>query len=263
MDTAPVIDHAAFAERIRAAYSRATIAPIRGELPGATLDDAYVIQAHNVAHWMAAGRQVVGAKIGLTSQAVQAQLGVDQPDFGMLFADMQIDDGGTVAPGRLLLPKAEGEIAFRLGTDLGAVDGDVAKAAAAVAYALPAIEIVDSRIAGWDIRMIDTVADNASSGLFVLGTTPVDISGIDLAACTMQLARNGETVSQGQGAACMGSPLNALAWLADARARWGTPLKAGEIILAGALGPMVEARPGDAFHATIAGIGSVSVRFGD
>lgn len=249
------------ASRLRATYAGPAIPPIRLDAPDLTIRDAYAIQALNTRHWIASGRRVVGAKIGLTSRAVQAQLGVDQPDFGMLFDDARVHEGGNVATGRLLQPRVEGEIALCLARDIA--DIDRGRVADGVAYALPALEIVDSRIDGWNITMVDTVADNASAGLFVLGTEPVDISGLDLAACTMRLRRNGEIASQGSGAACLDNPLNALAWLVEAHLHHDLSLKAGDIVLSGAMGPMVPASPGDAFEAEIDGIGRVSVHFED
>ena len=256
-----MIDHPAAAARIRAAYAGPTIAPIRFAEPRAAIDDAYKIQTLNRDHWVRAGRRIVGAKIGLTSKAVQKQLGVDQPDFGILFADMQVREEDAVPAGRLLQPKVEAEIAFRLGRDIDVVSADPADLVDAIAYALPVLEIVDCRIADWDIKMVDTVADNASSGLFVLGSQPVDIRDINLAACTMRMEKNGALASEGSGTACLGNPLNALSWLADMRIARGELLKAGDIILSGALGPMVPAMPGDRFRADIAGIGSIGVRF--
>lgn len=256
-----MIDRPATAARIRAAHAGPTIAPIRFAEPHATIDDAYAIQTLNRDHWVRAGRRIVGAKIGLTSKAVQQQLGVDQPDFGILFADMQVGEQDDVSAGRLLQPKVEAEIAFCLGRDIDAASDDPADLVDAIAYALPALEIVDSRIADWDIKMVDTVADNASSGLFVLGSQPVDIRDIDLAACEMRMEKNGALASEGGGAACLGNPLNALRWLAEMRIARDEPLKAGNIILSGALGPMVPAAPGDSFQADIAGIGSIGVRF--
>src|SRR5439155_901086 len=153
-----------------------------------------------------AGRRLVGRKIGLTSTAVQAQLGVDQPDFGVLFADMAVPEEATIAPGRLLQPKVEAEVALVLDADLPHREATVADLLRATAFALPALEIVDSRIADWDITIVDTVADNASSGLFVLGGTPVPLDRVDLRGVRMTLARNGETVSRGTGADCLGSP---------------------------------------------------------
>ncbi len=250
-------DHAIHAARLREAYGGRTLPPLREAIPGATIDDAYAIQSANTKFWLREGRKRVGAKIGLTAKSVQAQLGVDQPDFGTLFADMEVHDGGTVARGRLIQPKVEAEIAFRLGHS----PDPSADPAQAAAYALAAIEIVDSRIENWNIGLVDTIADNASSGLFVLGTTPVALKDIDLYLCGMVLERNGEPASFGAGAACLGNPLNALAWLARKMADLSTPLMEGDIVLAGALGPMVTVQPGDAFMASIAGLGSVGVRF--
>ncbi len=257
-----LIDYQVYAARIRTAYAGPAITPIRHAEPLATIDDAYAIQTLNRDHWVREGRRIVGAKIGLTSKAVQQQIGVDQPDFGVLFADMQVGEADAVTTGRLLQPKVEAEIAFCLGRDIASVGDDPADLKGAIAYALPALEIVDSRIAEWDIKMVDTIADNASSGLFVLGTQRVDIRDIDLAACTMRMERNGALASEGSAAACLGNPLKALSWLASMRIERGEPLKAGDIILSGALGPMVPAAPGDSFHAEIVAIGSIGVRFG-
>ncbi|MEJ1969432.1 MAG: fumarylacetoacetate hydrolase family protein [Rhizomicrobium sp.] len=256
------IDHAATAVRLRRAYSGKPLSPIRDGLAGATVDDAYAIQAENTRYWLREGRKRVGAKIGLTAKSVQAQLGVDQPDFGTLFADMEVEDGGTVAAGRLIQPKVEAEIAFVLGRVPDPAADDLFALADTVAHALPAIEIVDSRIENWNIGLIDTVADNASSGLFVLGTKPAALRDIDLQLCGMVLEKNGEPASFGAGAACLGNPLIALRWLVRKMAELGSPLAEGDIVLAGALGPMVTVLPGDSFTASIAGLGSVHVQFG-
>lgn len=257
----PLIDHPFHAARLRSAYAGPAIAPLRQSEPQASVDDAYAIQALNRDHWVQDGRRIVGAKIGLTSKAVQEQLGVDQPDFGILYADMAIDDAGNVPAGKLLQPKVEAEIAFCLGRDIDAVGDDPADLAAAISYALPALEIVDSRVADWDITYVDTVADNASAGLFVLGAQRMKLADIDLAGCTMRMEKNDVLVSEGSGAACLGNPLNALAWLASIRISQGSPLKAGDIILSGALGPVVNALPGDSFSAHIEGLGGVSLHF--
>jgi 2-keto-4-pentenoate hydratase len=260
----PVLDHAAVAAQLRDCYaSGKAMAPIRESFPGATIDDAYAIQEANTARWEADGRAVVGAKIGLTAKAVQAQLGVDQPDCGQLFADMAVNDGDTIAPGRLLQPKIEAEIAFVMARTPDAARLTTAELIDSIAYALPAIEIVDSRIAGWNIRIVDTVADNASSGLFVLGTTPVPISHLDLRLCGMVLEKNGDPVSFGAGAACLGNPLHALGWLAGTMAQVGRPLGKGDVVLSGALGPMVAVAPGDSVEARIEGLGTVRVRFAE
>ncbi len=259
----PGFDPQAVAAQLRDCYaSGRAMGPIREAFPDASIGDAYAVQAANTAFWEAAGRSVVGAKIGLTARAVQAQLGVDQPDFGHLFADMAVPDGDTVAPGRLLQPKVEAEVAFVMARTPDAGRLTTAGLIDSVAYALPAIEIVDSRIAGWNIRIVDTVADNASSGLFVLGTRPVSLADLDLRLCGMVLEKNGEPTSFGAGAACLGNPLHALGWLAARMAGVGRPLVKGDVILSGALGPMVPVAPGDSVEARISGLGSVRVGFG-
>jgi 2-keto-4-pentenoate hydratase len=252
------------AERLRACYaSGEPVPPIRDELPEGDIATAYRVQEVNTDHWLAAGRRLVGRKIGLTAASVQRQLGVDQPDFGMLFADMAVDDGGTVAPGRLLQPRVEAEIAFVLGRDLTVPDPTVVDVIGAVDYALAAIEIVDSRIAEWRIGIVDTVADNASSGMFVLGTAPRSLRDpdLDLRLAGMVMERHGEPVAFGAGAACLGNPLNALRWLAATMAAAGRPLAAGDVVLSGALGPMLPAAPGDRFEARVSGLGAVRVGF--
>ncbi|MFJ9582709.1 2-keto-4-pentenoate hydratase [Streptomyces acidicola] len=235
--------------------------PVRFLLPEGDIDAAYAVQRVNVERGLAAGRRIVGRKIGLTSPAVQRQLGVDQPDFGALFADMAVPESGVVAAGRLLQPKVEAEVALVLGADLPHAECTVADVLRAVDFALPALEIVDSRIEGWDIRLVDTVADNASSGLFVLGGTPVPLSGLDLRGVRMTMTRRGEAVSEGTGADCLGSPLGAAAWLASTLAGRGDPLRAGDVVLTGALGPMAVAAPGDRFEARISQLGRVAVEF--
>ncbi len=237
------------------------IAPLRDRLAATEVEAAYAIQEVNTAHWLAAGRRLVGRKIGLTSLAVQAQLGVDQPDFGMLFADMSVGDGEPVALGRLIQPKVEAEVALVLGRDLTHERHTYADLIRATEYALPSIEIVDSRIEQWNIKFVDTVADNSSSGLFVLGGRPVRLSDIDLTACAMEMRRGESVVSRGNGRACLGSPLNAAIWLADTMVRCGRPLLAGDIVLTGALGPMVAVQPGDRFDVAIEGLGSVTAAF--
>lgn len=255
--------HSELAARIRDAYAGTLIAPIRSQLAELDIDAAYAIQQENTAHWQAEGRRLVGSKIGLTSLAVQKQLGVDQPDFGVLFADMLVGEDEPIAVGRVLQPKVEAEIAFLLDRDIDAEAPTIADVILAVAYAMPALEIVDSRITNWDINIVDTVADNASSGLFVLGGPVRRLDGLDLRALQMQMTRRGEVVSKGSGAACLGNPLNAMAWLAGELARRKRPLRAGDVVLSGALGPMAIVNPGDAFEATITGLGTVSARFAE
>ncbi|MEV6815993.1 fumarylacetoacetate hydrolase family protein [Micromonospora sp. NPDC051296] len=236
--------------------------PLRGRLlPEGDVEAAYRAQQLQVREWLASGQRRVGAKIGLTSRAVQEGFGVYEPDFGVLTDAMAVPDGVEVALDRLLQPRVEAEIAFVLGADLP--DGRVTSAdlLRAVDHVLPAIEIVDSRVAGWDISIVDTVADNASSGLFVLGTTPRRLGDVDLRLCGMVLEHAGEPVSVGAGAACLGNPLHALGWLAGTMARAGDPLRAGDVVLSGALGPMVAVTPGAAYEARISGLGSVRTCF--
>jgi 2-keto-4-pentenoate hydratase len=247
----PALDRAATAALDRLAAARAAgrpCPPVRALLPAGDISTAYAVQATWVASQVAAGATVVGRKIGLTSPVVQAQLGVDQPDFGTLLSTMNCPPGEPVDPSRLLQPKIEAD----LGPD------DVLAATGSVAAAL---EIVDSRVADWDISIVDTVADNASSGLFTLGPERRPPGGLDLAACSMRLWRGGEEASTGSGAACLGHPAIAVAWLAATARSYGQPLRAGEIVLSGALGPMVPVQAGDRVTAEISGLGRVSAVF--
>jgi len=249
------------AAELRAAYRDGAIAPLRQVLDPGDGDGAYVVQALNTRFWEAQGRRIVGRKIGLTAAAVQKQLGVDQPDFGVLFDDMAIADGGVLKASTVLQPKAEAEIALILSADITDPEIDAAGIAAAVASAMPAIEIVDSRIADWKISFADTVADNGSSAFFVLGEPRSPVADLDLYACGMVLEINGQIASLGAGAACLGHPLNAAAWLARTLAVRGEPLRAGDILLTGALGPMVALTPGDSVRAIIGGVGSASFTY--
>ena len=246
-----------------AELSQTAIAPIRPQLGGesADVDIAYAAQEVNTQRALAEGRRLVGRKIGLTSVAVQKQLGVDSPDFGMLFADMAFGDGEAIPAGRLIQPKVEAEIALVINKDLTKEKHTYADIISATDYALPAIEVVDSRIENWKISLIDTVADNASSAGFVLGSKPVKLENLDLVNCKMIMTRGDEVVSQGVGKACLSNPLNAAVWLADEMVRRGRPLLAGDIVLTGALGPMVVAHPGDEFKVETEGFGSVVTAF--
>jgi len=227
----------------------------------AGLDAAYAVAELNTRARLAEpGRRIVGLKVGLTSRAVQQQLGVDQPDFGVLFDDMEFLDGDDVPRSRLIQPKVEAEVAFVVGRDLGDQAPSLGEFVAAIDYALPALEIVDSAIRDWKITLVDTVADNASSGLYVLGQQPVAIGALDLGGLGMQLTVGAAVVSVGSGAACLGHPLRAACWLARTMAGRGQPLKAGQVILSGALGPMVPIDAGDLVQARIGALGSVSCR---
>ena len=251
----------AAAQRLRDAQVQGEpCAPVRELIGDSDITAAYEVQRINNDLRVAKGGRVVGLKIGLTSLAVQKQLGVDQPDFGLLFADTEVKNGGGVDASSILQPKAEAEIAFVMKHDL---TGDITleRAKAAIDYAVGAIEIVGSRVLNWDIRITDTVADNASASHFVLGDVRQDVNELDLAAVKMQLKKNGEVVSEGMGAACMGNPLFALVWLAQTFADLGTPLKSGDIVLSGALGPMCAGEAGDTFAASIEGFGTVSFTF--
>ena len=235
-------------------------APVR-ELIGETdIAAAYEIQRLVNQHRIAHGAVVVGSKIGLTSFAVQKQLGVDQPDFGLIFADTQVENGGTLPIEAVIQPKAEAEVAFVLKESL---DGEITEesVANAVDYAVAAIEIVGSRVLNWDIRITDTVADNASASHFVLGDRPVKLSEVALHEVGMKLYKNGQLVSEGNGAACLGSPLKALQWLAETMKSFGNPLQKGDVVLSGALGPMVAAEKGDVFEADIDVLGKVTFGF--
>lgn len=235
--------------------------PLRDSYPGMSAEDAYAIQAINTERRISHGRRIVGRKIGLTSLAVQRQLDVDQPDFGTLFDDMSFGDAESIPLSMLHQPKVEAEIGFVLGRDLDMEQPTHQEVLQAVDYVVPTLEIVGSRIADWNIKFVDTVADNASSGAYVLGSTPISLRGLDLSLAGMCLSRRGELVSTGAGGACLGNPLNAVVWLARAMSRLGTPLRAGELVLSGALGPMVAVRAGDVFECHISGVGSVRTEF--
>ncbi len=219
------------------------------------------MQRINLDRRLDAGARLVGWKVGLTSEAIQSWLGVDEPDFGGLLDDMAVNDGGSVETSRLLQPRAEAEVAFVLGRELEGPGCSVADVLAATDYLLPAIEIIASRVADWKITWADTVADNASSGMFVLGSRPVPVAAVDLRLAGMRLAKNGRTVSTGAGAACLGSPAVAVAWLANKLAEMGERLRPGAIVLSGALGPVTNVAPGDWLAAEISGLGSVGCRF--
>jgi 2-keto-4-pentenoate hydratase len=254
----------AAARLIEAARTLVPCPPVRDLLPDQSAHTAYAVQSVLTRHRLASGQRIVGRKIGLTNPAVQAQLGVHQPDFGVLFDDMRVESDGTVNTARLIQPRIEAEIAFVLGADLDVPDLDAATAHRAVEWVVPALEIVDSRIARWDITFADTVADNASSGMFVLGGNGLPSSGRDLREVEMRMTDgHGRIVSRGTGADCLGDPLRALVWLGRTCQDLGSPLRAGEIVMSGALGPMVAVSPGSAYTATLTGLGTVTVHFSD
>ncbi len=247
---------------LEALRTRAPCRPVRPLLEPLGLEGAYSAQATLLGARLQEGRHVVGRKIGLTAVAVQKQLGVDQPDYGVLLDDMEIGDAVEIPIGRLIQPKVEAEIAFVLERDLDMAAPTLAQVLRAVAYAVPAIEVVDSRVQDWKISIYDTIADNASSGLYVLGGVAKKVEQLDLRLCGMSLENRGEPLATGCGAACLGNPLNALAWLARRMRTLGQPLRAGEVVLSGALGPMVPVKAGEAYEARISGLGSVTAVFG-
>ena len=241
--------------------ARRTVAPLLEREPGITLDDAYKIQSRMVARRVAAGETIVGKKIGVTSKPVQDFLGVFQPDFGQLTSGMICEEGDTIDLGALIQPKAEAELAFVLKEDLvgpGITAMDVIRA---TDYVVPCFEIVDSRITDWKIKIQDTVADNASCGVFVLGKTRGDPRKLDITLVGMVLEKNGELFSTGAGAAVQGSPANAVAWLANTLGQLGIPFKAGEVILSGSQSALVPVVDGDEMVCTVGGLGSCRVRF--
>ncbi|WP_436774613.1 2-keto-4-pentenoate hydratase [Yinghuangia sp. YIM S09857] len=264
--TSPSADEAvrAAAKRLReAADSGVPCAPVRDLIAPGDLAAAYAVQQLNAAARLAGGARVAGRKIGLTSAVVQRQLGVDQPDFGVLFDEMRYAAGATVPYRAVLQPRVEAEIAFVLGADLADGPLDDAQVRAAVDHAVAALEICGSRIADWDISFADTVADNASSGAYVLGTVRRRLD--EFVPCEAEMAmRVGESVvSTGTGTACLGDPIAAVAWLARQARELGDPLRAGQVVLSGALGPMSPVAPGDRVRADITGLGTVAVAFGE
>lgn len=258
-----LIEEAALLLR-KADAARTPIPPVRNLLGTRTdIDAGYAVQQINTEHWVAQGRRVSGRKIGVTSKAVMQQVGVDQPDFGTLFADTEYGDGIEIEASRLIQPRAEAEVALVLERDLLSPPHGFAEVVRAVAFALPAIEVVDSRIANWDISIVDTVADNASCGLYVVGTRPVPLSAFDARTVPMRMSLDAKVVSTGVGSACLGNPLHAARWLADVMAVRGIPLRAGDVIMTGALGPMVPFGPGQELVAEFGDLGTVTTRMSE
>ena len=246
----------------RALRSRSVIDPPTKAHADMTVETAYEVSRRFLELRLADGEELVGRKIGLTSKVVQEQLGVGEPDFGNLTDAMMYDDGAEIPISKQLIqPKAEGEIAFVLRHDLVGDDISEADVLAATDYVSPCFEIVDSRVRDWKISLADTICDNASCGLFVLGNDRADPRNLDLSACEMVVRTNGEVVATGTGAAALGSPLTCVTWLANTMNRYGAKLKAGEILLSGSLVPFLPATPGDQMTVSITGIGEAGMRF--
>lgn len=247
------------AELFDALRQRSTVEPLIARHPTLDLDDAYLISRALLQLRLASGERLIGKKIGVTSEAVQQMLGVHQPDFGYLTDAMCFDRELPISR-EMIQPRAEGEIAFTLASDLIGPGITPEQVLAAIASAHVCFEIVDSRIRDWKIGIIDTIADNASSGAFVLGP-PCDPRSLDLVGCELIVTKNGQPLSRGFGAAALGSPLISVAWLANTLGRYGVPLRAGEVLLSGSLVPLEPVRPGDHMHAAVAGLGETEVLF--
>ncbi|WP_327111966.1 2-keto-4-pentenoate hydratase [Nocardia sp. NBC_01730] len=245
----------------RAERDRVAIDPLVARYTGIDVVDAYQIQLINIRRRLDGGARVVGHKVGLSSKAMQQMMGVDEPDYGHLLAEMEVYEDVPVEAGRYLFPRVEVEVGFVLGADLpGAHCTEEDVLAATVAFA-PAIELIDSRVKDWNIGLADTISDNASSAGFVLGAQRVAPKDIDVKAIDAVLTRNGDVVAEGRSDAVLGDPVIAVAWLARKVASFGVRLKAGDIVLPGSCTRAIDARPGDAFHAEFAGLGSVRLQF--
>jgi 2-keto-4-pentenoate hydratase len=250
-----------YAEKLALAEkTRVPIPPLTGDDPSLTIDDAYAVQAANVKRLLREGAVISGKKIGLTSPGMQQLLGVNEPDYGHLFSFMEC--AREISAAELIQPKVEAEIAFILREDLPDREVTPEDVKAATAYVVAAFEIVDSRISDWKIKLADTVADNASSARYVLGNIRLPIDGVDLSAVTMKMEKDGEgLVSEGSGAAVMGDPAVAVAWLANCMRRYGVPLKKDEVLLSGAFCAALPAKKGDGFKATFSKLGTVTACF--
>jgi 2-oxopent-4-enoate hydratase len=257
---ADVID--TFADELfRAGTDRRPIEPLTDRSPELVLADAYAIQTRVIERRIAGGARAIGRKIGLTAKPMQQMLGVNEPDFGVLLDDMFVEDGDEIPLNTLLQPRVEAELAFVMEHDLAGPGVTTARALTAVAGVLPAIEVVDSRVADWRIKLVDTVADNASSGLLVVGGTLRKVEEFDLRLIGVVVSRNGEMIDTGAGAAALGNPARCVAWLANTLGRLGAGLKAGDVVLPGAVHRMVPVRPGDVFRAEFSRLGAVTARF--
>lgn len=237
------------------------IAPLTSVDPLLSIEEAYNIQLENIERKKTQGHKIVGKKIGLTSKAMQTLLGVEEPDYGHLLDSMVIENGNSIPKQKVIEPKVEAEIAFVLKKDLKGPNVTTLDVLKATDYILPSIEIVDSRIRDWKIQLPDTIADNASSAFYVLGGKPIKIEDVNLELIGMVLTKNGKTVNTGVGAAALGNPAYCVAWLANKLADFDISLRAGEVILSGALSAAVNAKAGDSFTAKFAHLGEVSVHF--
>jgi len=250
------------AERLQRAYdSRTLCAPVRDLIDPADFAAGRAVQQINLRIWTQQGRRPMGRKVALSSKAVQQQMGVHEPTYGTLFADMCWAEGVEIPFAELTQPKLETEVAVVLGQPLPHAHNTVADVMSAIAYAVPALEVVGCRIANWDVTAAEFIADNAAGSLFVLGSQPRSLSDFDIVRCRMTTWRHGEKVSDGVGAASYGNPLHALVWLANSLSQSGQPLQAGDVIMTGSLGPMIPIQPGDAFEAEIEGLGKVGCSF--
>jgi 2-keto-4-pentenoate hydratase len=237
------------------------VEPLTDRHPDLVIEDAYAIQSQTIGRRIADGATIRGRKVGLTSLPMQRLLGVDEPDYGVILDDMLVEDGDVVDLSRLLQPRIEAEMAFVMERDLAGPGVTAATALPAIAGVLPAVEIVDSRVAGWRIKLVDTVADNASSGMLVLGGTLHRVTDIDLRLVGVVVSRGGRLIDTGAGAAALGNPARCVAWLANKLATFGDSLHAGDVVLPGAVHSMVPVEPGDVFRADFAHLGAVTARF--
>ncbi len=248
-------------ELYNALITRTAVAPLTDREADITIEDAYQIQQRMIQRRLDAGETIIGKKIGVTSKVVMDMLKVNQPDFGMMTSGMVFNEGESIDTSTMIAPRAEAEVAFVLKSDLMGPGVTAADVLRATDFVVPCFEIVDSRIQDWKIKIQDTVSDNASCGVFVLGDQLVDLASLDLALCGMVLEKNGEIVVTGAGAPTMGHPVNAMVWLANTLGSVGIALKAGDIVLSGAMGAMVPVVKGDNLRMTIGGIGGCSVPF--
>jgi len=246
---------------LEAERSKQAVPPLTQQYTELNVTDAYNVQLEVLKRKLSEGRTVIGKKVGLTSVAMQKMLGVDEPDYGHLLDDMKVENGAKVKVSNLLSPKIEAEIGFVLGEDLKGPNVTFLDVLMATKYVVPTLEIIDSRIADWKIGLVDTVADNGSSAMVVVGDETAEIDGIDLRSVGMILSKNGEMVATGSGAAALGHPAHAIAWLANKLHEFGITLKAGELILPGALSAAIAVEKGDTVTAQFGSVGSVSVTF--